>query len=208
MGGFTKPGKIGEVALQVRQLQNWANKIAGFREEWKKEERANHQGRRIAVDTVCERKWLEALAKAKAKAKATGRGRPLSRNWCVVAPLPSGRNLRKHAQTLHTMTTNSPNMSLMLREIYDIQESFETKPNHVCLGACPGTETQLPSSFDIETRTQLSSKTFRPACTCSRLCTQVLPPLQSPSRLPVLASQFEVSTKLCPAKAPTLRGTF
>ena len=33
VGGFTKPGKIGEVALQVRQLQNWANKIAGFRDE-------------------------------------------------------------------------------------------------------------------------------------------------------------------------------
>ena len=29
VGGFTKPGKIGEVALQVRQLQNWGNKIAG-----------------------------------------------------------------------------------------------------------------------------------------------------------------------------------
>ena len=43
VGGFTKPGKIGEVAFQVRQLQNWANKIAGFRDEWKKEERANHQ---------------------------------------------------------------------------------------------------------------------------------------------------------------------
>ena len=27
VGGFTKPGKIGEVALQVRQLQTWANKI-------------------------------------------------------------------------------------------------------------------------------------------------------------------------------------
>ena len=24
-GGFTKPGKIGEVALQVRQLQNWVH---------------------------------------------------------------------------------------------------------------------------------------------------------------------------------------
>ena len=44
VGGFTKPGKIGGVALQVRQLQNWAKKVAGFRDEWKKEERANHQG--------------------------------------------------------------------------------------------------------------------------------------------------------------------
>ena len=32
VGGFTKPGGIGEVALQMRQLQNWANKIAGFRD--------------------------------------------------------------------------------------------------------------------------------------------------------------------------------
>ena len=47
VGGFTKPGKIGEVELQVRQLQNWANKIAGFRDDWKKEERANHQGEEL-----------------------------------------------------------------------------------------------------------------------------------------------------------------
>ena len=32
VGGLTKPGKIGEVALRARQLLNWANKIAGFRE--------------------------------------------------------------------------------------------------------------------------------------------------------------------------------
>ena len=50
-GGFTKPGKIGEVALQVRQLQKWANKIAGFRDEWRKEERANQQSGRIAQNT-------------------------------------------------------------------------------------------------------------------------------------------------------------
>ena len=48
VGGFTKTGKIVEVALQARQLQNWANKIAGFRDEWKKEERVNHQSGSIA----------------------------------------------------------------------------------------------------------------------------------------------------------------
>ena len=37
---LTKPGKIGEVALRVRILQNWANKIAGRKDEWKKEESA------------------------------------------------------------------------------------------------------------------------------------------------------------------------
>ena len=36
VGGLTRPGKIGEVALDVRQLQNWANKIAGFKDAWKK----------------------------------------------------------------------------------------------------------------------------------------------------------------------------
>ena len=61
-GWLHKPGKIGEVALQVRQLQNWANKIAGFRDEWKKEERANHQGRRIAVRSRrCDRARRESL---------------------------------------------------------------------------------------------------------------------------------------------------
>ena len=62
VGGFTKPGKIGEVALHVRQLQNWANKIAGFRDEWKKEERANHQGGRIAMRSRrCDSARWEAL---------------------------------------------------------------------------------------------------------------------------------------------------
>ena len=65
VGGFTKPGKIGEVALQVRQLQNWAKKIAGFRDEWKKEERANHQGGRIALRSRrCDRaRWETLVAK-------------------------------------------------------------------------------------------------------------------------------------------------
>ena len=45
-GWLDQTGKIGEVALRVRQLQNWANKIAGFRDEWKKEERANHRAGR------------------------------------------------------------------------------------------------------------------------------------------------------------------
>ena len=53
---FAQPGKIGEVALQVRQLQNWANKIAGFRDEWKKEERANQQsGRNAKHSKRCDR---------------------------------------------------------------------------------------------------------------------------------------------------------
>ena len=67
MGGFTKPGKISEVALQVRQLQNWANKIAGFRDEWKKEERASHQGRRIAVRSRrCDRiRWGTLMTKGR-----------------------------------------------------------------------------------------------------------------------------------------------
>ena len=49
VGGLTKPEKIGEVALHVRKLQNWAKRIAGFRDEWKKEERANYPAGRIAV---------------------------------------------------------------------------------------------------------------------------------------------------------------
>ena len=54
--------KIGEVALQVRQLQNWANKIAGFRDEWKKEERANQQSGRIAEHfRRCDRTRWETL---------------------------------------------------------------------------------------------------------------------------------------------------
>ena len=62
VGGFTKPGKIGEVALQVRQLQNWANKIARFRDEWKKEERANQQSGRIAEHSRrCDRTRWEML---------------------------------------------------------------------------------------------------------------------------------------------------
>ena len=45
-----------------RRLQNWANKIAGFRDEWKKEERANHQGGRIAMRSRrCDRTRWEAL---------------------------------------------------------------------------------------------------------------------------------------------------
>ena len=65
VGGFTKPGKIGEVELQVRQPQNRANKIAGFRDEWKKEERANHQGGRIAMRSRrCDRaRWETLMAK-------------------------------------------------------------------------------------------------------------------------------------------------
>ena len=65
VGGITKPGKIGEVALQVRQLQNWANMIAGFRDEWKKEERADHQGGRIAMRSRrCDRaRWETLMAK-------------------------------------------------------------------------------------------------------------------------------------------------
>ena len=62
VGGFTKPGKIGEVAHQVRQFQNWANKIAGFRDEWKKEERANQQSGRIAEHSrKCDRTRWEML---------------------------------------------------------------------------------------------------------------------------------------------------
>ena len=62
VGGFTKPGKIGKVALQVRQLQNWANKIAGCRDEWKKEERANQQSGRIAEHPRrCDRTRWEML---------------------------------------------------------------------------------------------------------------------------------------------------
>ena len=62
VGGFTKPGKIAEVALQVRQLQHWANKIAGFRNEWKKEERANQQSGRIAEHyRRCDRTRSEML---------------------------------------------------------------------------------------------------------------------------------------------------
>ena len=61
-GGFNKPGKIGEVALQVRQRQNWANKIAGFRDERKKEERANQQSGRIAEHSRrCDRTRCEIL---------------------------------------------------------------------------------------------------------------------------------------------------
>ena len=62
---LTTPGKTGEVALEVRQLQNWANKMAGFRDEWKKEERANHQGERIAVRSRrCDRaRWETLMAK-------------------------------------------------------------------------------------------------------------------------------------------------
>ena len=62
VGGFTKPGKIGEVALQVRQLQNCANKITGYRDEWKKEERANQQSGRIAEHSRrCDRNRREML---------------------------------------------------------------------------------------------------------------------------------------------------
>ena len=65
VGGFTKPGKIGEVVVQVRQLQNWASKIAGFRDEWKQEERANHRRRRIAMRSRrCGRaRWETLMAK-------------------------------------------------------------------------------------------------------------------------------------------------
>ena len=57
-----KPGKSGEVALQVRQLQNWANKIVGFRDEWKKEERANKQSGRMAEHSRrCDRTKREML---------------------------------------------------------------------------------------------------------------------------------------------------
>ena len=62
VGGFTKPGKIGEVPFQVRQLQNWANKIAGFRVERKKEECANQQSGRIAEQCKrCDRTRWEIL---------------------------------------------------------------------------------------------------------------------------------------------------
>ena len=54
VGDFTNP--------QVRQLQNWANKIAGFRDEWKKEERANQQSGRIAEHSRrCDRTGWEML---------------------------------------------------------------------------------------------------------------------------------------------------
>ena len=62
VGGFTKPGKIGEVAFQVRQLKNWANKIAGFRDGWKKEDRATQQsGRIVEHSRRCDRTRWEML---------------------------------------------------------------------------------------------------------------------------------------------------
>ena len=46
----------------MRQLQNWANKIAWFRDEWKKEERVNQQSGRIAEHPRrCDRTRWEML---------------------------------------------------------------------------------------------------------------------------------------------------
>ena len=51
----------------MRQLQNWANKIAVFRDEWKKEERANHRAGKIAPHSRrCDRaRWENLMAKGK-----------------------------------------------------------------------------------------------------------------------------------------------
>ena len=64
VGGLTKTRKNGVVALHVRPLQNWGSKIAGFRDEWKKEERANHQAGRIAMRSIiCDlARWENLMA--------------------------------------------------------------------------------------------------------------------------------------------------
>ena len=58
VGGFTKPGKIGEVALQVRQLQSWADKMMNGR----KKSVPIDQGGKIAVRSRrCDRATWETL---------------------------------------------------------------------------------------------------------------------------------------------------
>ena len=46
---LTPPNQGSAVAQQVRQLQNWANKVAAFRENWKKEDRANMQAGTLSM---------------------------------------------------------------------------------------------------------------------------------------------------------------